>query len=468
MQSKSDINRHKRGRFGWAMFDWANSVYSLVISTAIFPVYFHAVASQVSVRVETEGCVENAIVPFLGMELKSISLLSIGVSVAFIIISILSPILGGIADYSGNKKKFMIFFTVLGSLSCAGMYFFDAESFYLGWFLFILAAIGFAGGLIFNDAFLPEVAEKKDFDRLSATGYAMGYIGSVLLLVFNLTMVMMPQWYFDVDGKLAELLAANPAMDPGVALDEAKASFAGIASRISFLSVGIWWLGFAQITFFALKDTKPVEKPKNPISSGFKELRKVLKDLKGMKNVRRFLLSYFAFDMGIQTVIYMASSYGAVELCMETAELITTILIIQLIAILGAFLFSFLSKKIGNFNALLVGVAIWTLICMIAYFVTDATGFYIMGALVGLVLGGVQSLARSTYTKLLPDTRDSSSFFSFFAIMDKLAIVVGSLAFGILSQIIGTRIAILFLMVFFIFGGYLLILIKKDKPLQET
>lgn len=449
------------------MFDWANSVYSLVISTAIFPVYFHAVSQSVAVRVETEGCVENAVVNFMGMEIKSISLLSLGVSLAYIVISILSPILGSIADYGGHKKKFMVFFTGLGALSCALMYFFDANTYYLGFFLFILAAIGFAGGLIFNDAFLPEVTERKNYDRLSARGYAMGYIGSVLLLLFNLTMVMMPQWYFDVDGKLAEILAADPGMDPEMALTAAKDSFAGLASRISFLSVGIWWFGFAQITFFTLKDTKPAYKPKNVVSNGFKELRKVMKELKGMKNVRRFLWSFFAFDMGIQTVIYMASSYGSVELCMGTAELITTVLIIQLIAIGGAYLFSYLSAKMGNFNALLIGIFIWIGICITAYFVTNATGFYVMAAFVGLVLGGVQALARSTYTKLLPDTNDSASYFSFLAIMDKLAIVVGTFAFGILSQVIGTRIAILTLMAFFILGAVLILQIKKDKPLTD-
>lgn len=461
MAEVTHINRNKRARFGWAMFDWANSVYSLVISTAIFPIYFHAIARVVAHAPEGE----DAVVSFMGMNLKSVSLLSLGVSLAYVVISVLTPILGAIADYGGHKKKFMMFFTFLGSGSCAAMYFFNADNFYLGFWLFILAAIGFAGGLIFNDAFLPEVAEKKDYDRLSATGYALGYIGSVLLLVFNLTMVMMPQWYFDVQGAFDEIMAATPSMNMDEAMEAAKASFSGTASRLAFLSVGIWWLGFSMITYLSLKDTKPTYKPKNYLSSGFQELKKVLKQLKGMRNVKRFLFAFFAFDMGIQTVIYMASSYGSEELNMGTPELITAILIIQVIAIGGAFLFAFLSKKFGNFTALLVGILLWTMICFIAYFVTDATGFYIMGALVGLVLGGVQSLARATYTKLLPETQDTASFFSFLAITDKLAIVVGTMAFGLLSQWIGIKPAILFLVVFFALGAYLILKIRKEKPL---
>lgn len=444
------------------MFDWANSVYSLVISTAIFPIYFHAIARVVA----HSGEGEEAIVTFMGMNLKSVSLLSLGVSLAYVVISILTPLLGAIADYGGHKKKFMMFFTFLGSGSCAALYFFDSDNFYLGFWLFILAAIGFAGGLIFNDAFLPEVAERKDYDRLSATGYALGYIGSVLLLVFNLTMVMMPGWYFDVDGEYAKILAATPDMSPEAAMEAAKGAFSGLASRLAFLSVGIWWLGFSMITYLSLKDTKPAYKPKNYLSSGFRELRKVLTQLKGMRNVKRFLFAFFAFDMGIQTVIYMASSYGSEELKMETAQLIIAILIIQVIAIAGAFLFAALSKRFGNFSALLVGIIIWTMICFIAYFVTDATGFYIMGALVGLVLGGVQSLARATYTKLLPETQDTASFFSFLAITDKVAIVVGTLAFGLLSQWIGIKPAILFLVAFFALGAYLILKIKKEKPLS--
>lgn len=462
--SFSTVNRNKRARFGWVMYDWANSVYNLVITTAIFPIYFHATAEQVAVRTEVVDGASNAVVNFMGMEIKSISLMSLALSFSYILIAIASPLLGAIADYGGNKKKYMIAFCGIGSLGCSMMYFFEPSTFHLGFWLFAVAAFGYAGGNIFNDAFLPEIAEPKDFDKLSARGYSMGYIGSVLLLMFNLTLIMFPQWYFDVDSRYEEILAKGSGIDAETAMKMAKDSFAGIASRISFLTVGIWWFGFAQITFWSLKDVKPDYQPKNLIRKGVVELKGVLRQLNTLPLLKRYMLAFFFFNMGIQTVVYMASSFGTVELGMSSSELIISVLLIQFLGIAGAYALAWVSRKLGNFKALMIGIVIWMGVCIGAFFVEDANGFYVLAFFVGMVMGGMQALSRSTYSKLIPETRDTASFFSFFAIIDKIAIVFGTLTFGLVSNAIGTRYTLISLVAFFIIGILLLNNLSKDAP----
>lgn len=464
--SETHVNRNKRAVFGWTMYDWANSVYSLVITTAIFPLYFNAISAskEVALRIETDATgVENAIVPFMGFELKSISLLSIAIAIAYIIISLISPLLGAIADYSGNKKKFMMFFCGMGSIACGMMFFFESSTYYLGFWLFVIAAIGYAGGTIFNDAFLPEIAKPEEYDRVSARGFAMGYIGSVILLIFNLTMIMMPGLFFDVEGKAASLLADNPSLTKDLALQAAGDSFVPLASRISFLTVGIWWFGFALITFASLKDVKPGLQPGNYLAQGFRELGIVRRKLKDLKWLKRFLLAFFFYNMGLQTVMYLASSFGQVELKMGQSELIISVLLIQLVAVPGSFLFAYMSGKFGNYRALMIGVGIWIGICVGAYFVADANGFYVLGAVVGLVMGGMQALSRSTYSKLVPAGTDNASFFSFYSITDKISVVIGTFTFGVVSQTMGTRNSVIALTVFFALGGYLLYQISKAK-----
>jgi UMF1 family MFS transporter len=458
------VNRTKGARIAWAMYDWANSAYSLVITTAIFPIYFHAMARQHPEARITAN--DEAMVPFLGIHFKSITMLSIAFAIAYSVIAVVSPLLSGIADYSGNKKKFMMFFCLMGSVSCSLMYFFEADTFYLGWWLFILAAIGFAGGLIFNDAFLPEVAEPKDYDRTSALGYSLGYIGSVLLLLFNLTMVLAPGLYFDVEGYKAAQLALG--LDDAAATSATEGHFSAMAARVSCLSVGIWWLVFAQITFFKLKDVKPAYKPKNYVLEGFREMKKVMGSLKHLPALKQYLFAYFCFNMALQTVMLMASSYGSEELHLETTSLIITVLVIQLIAVPGAFLFAASSKRFGNFKTLLGGILIWVAICICAFlFVNDKYSFYALGGVVGLVMGGMQSLARSTYSKLVPKTTDTASYFSFYQITDKIAIIFGTFTFGMVSQFIGTRYSILALVFFFALGAVMLFRVMRKHQITE-
>ena len=301
----------------WAFYDWANSVYSLVIATAVFPIYYESVTNE-----------NGGMVDFLGTSILNSSLLSYSLSLSFLIVAFLSPILSGIADYTGNKKRFMQFFCYLGSLSVMGMFFFkDQDTLWIGIISTILASIGFWGSVVFYNSYLPEIAFPEQYDRVSAKGFIFGYVGSVILLIFNLTMVMKPEWYGITDPTL-------PA-------------------RISFLSVGIWWMAFAQVTFYYLPNNIFNKKPrKDFIFKGLRELKVVVQSLKKLTDLKQFLIAFFLYSIGVQTTILLASIYGKVELKIETSQLIITILLIQLVAIFGAYLFSRISENIGNIKTL--------------------------------------------------------------------------------------------------------------------
>lgn len=421
---------------GWVMYDWANSVYSLTIATAIFPIYF--------VKVLPKD------IDFLGMNFTNSGLYSYCVSFAFLLVAIVSPILSGIADYKDSKKKFMKFFVYLGSISCAALYFFtDIDSLYMGVVPFVLATFAFAGSLVFYNAYLHEIVTPDRMDAVSARGFSMGYIGSVLLLIINLVVIMKPDLF-------------------GIAEDST------LGSQIAFISVGVWWAGFAQITFKLL----PPEENKNPnakglLTKGFKELKSVWAQLKEHRNLKLFLTSFFVFSMALQTVMYVASVFGSEVVKLETSELIITILLIQLVAIGGAFIFSRLSAKYGNIISLTIALAIWVVVSSGAYFLNegDSNLFYILGASVGLVMGGAQSLSRSTYAKLLPaDTEDHASFFSFYDVAEKLSIVLGTFVWGFIDNLFGMRNGLFALVLFFIVGIVLLQAVKdtKLKPAKEN
>lgn len=421
----------------WCFYDWANSVYSLVIISTIFPIYYSAVAKHP----ETASTVVN----FFGFDLQSSVLFSYAISGSFLIIAAMSPFLTAIADYSGRKKLFMQLFCYIGSLSCAGLFFFTRETFSVSMLLFILSSIGFSGSIVFYNSYLPEIATEDQYDRLSARGFAMGYIGSVLLLIFNLAMILQPGWF-----GIAE---ANTSLPP----------------RIAFLTTGLWWFGFAQYTFYHLPANIHRRNPQGSwILNGFKELQKVLHQVKGLPLLKSFLLAYFFFNMGVQTVMYVATIFGIEVLQLPSHALIVTILIIQLVAIAGAYGFAFLSSRYGNIRALIVAVTVWICICVAAYFITSALEFYVLAAVVGSVMGGIQSLSRSTYSKLIPaTTKDNASFFSFYDVTEKISIVLGTLAYGAIAQVTGSmRYSILALIVFFALGLIFLSLIKGKKLME--
>lgn len=417
----------------WCFYDWANSVHSLVIISTIFPIYYGAVAQQ------PDG---TNTVNFLGWHLDSSVLFSYCISFSYLVIAVINPLLTAIADYSGRKKMFLQIFCYLGSISCAGLFFFTRETFTPSMFLFMLSAMGWTGSIVFYNSYLPDIATEDQFDKLSARGFAIGYLGSVLLLIANLALVLQPA-LFGLD-------PANTSLPP----------------RIAFLTTGIWWFGFAHYTLYYLpKYTHRKPREGSWLLNGFKELKHVFKQVQQMAFLKRFLLSFFFYSMGVQTVMYVATVFGDKELHLEASKLILTILILQLVAIAGAYGFARLSGKIGNIKTLSVAVLIWVGICMGAYFVYTEYAFYLLAAVVGLVMGGIQSMSRSTYSKLIPaKTTDTASFFSFYDITEKLAIILGTFSYGAIAQVTGSmRNSVVALMLFFILGLICLLTIKEQK-----
>ncbi|TWI00657.1 UMF1 family MFS transporter [Flavobacterium tiangeerense] len=428
----------------WAFYDWANSVYTLTIASAVFPIFYDALFSDRSHYIDV-----------FGMHLKNSALISFITAFAFLIVSFLSPLLSGIADYVGNKKAFMKFFCYLGALSCMGLYWFDLENIYVGLLFYLLGLIGYWGSLVFYNSYLPDIAHEEQQDQISAKGYSMGYIGSVILLIINLLMIMKPK-LFGISGTDGE--AAMKAM------------------RYSFVMVGVWWILFSQYSYYYLPNGNKNSGHKvtrQVVFNGFNELKKVWLLLQENKALKAYLRSFFVSSMAVQTVMLVATYFGAQEIQWPTKEegtvgLIICILLIQLVAVLGAFLTSRASSKFGNIPTLIFINCFWVLLCVAAYFITQPLEFYIMASCVGLVMGGIQSLSRSTYSKLLPQTTDTASFFSFYDVAEKIGIVIGMVVYGIVDQITGSpRLAIAILALFFIIAVILLNKVPKKGVLQS-
>ena len=424
----------------WAFYDWANSVYPLVISTAIFPIFYGGLF------------IETDYVDFLGINYKNTALIQHITSLVFLFLAILIPILSGIADFLGNKKFFMKLFCYLGSLSCIGLYFFDLNNIYIGLSFYFLALFGFWASLVFYNSYLPDIAHPKQQDRISALGYSYGYIGSVILLLFNLAMIMFPQKF-------------------GLSNENNEGAIE--AMRISFLLVGIWWATFSQYTFYYLPSySKDVNKKdafkKSVIFSGFLELKEVWKILIKDISVKRFLIAFFTFSCALQTIILIATYFGEQEIIWEENEktfgLILSMLIIQLIAIFGAILTAKISDRIGNIRTLIILNLIWFVLCIGAYFIKFSTQFYVVAGLVGLVMGGTQALSRSTYSKLIPKTDNTCSYFSFYQMSMIVSIVLGTFMSGVVDQLTGSlRNSIVIFAVIFILGAILLRNIKMKS-----
>jgi UMF1 family MFS transporter len=413
----------------WAFYDWANSVYNLTITSTIFPIYWSAVSSS-------NGSTK---VLFFGHSFENTALYTFALSFSFLFVALLSPLLSGIADYNGSKKRFMQAFCFIGSVSCSALFFFNRTNIEFGVLAFMLGTIGWAGSLVFYNSYLPEIATEEEQDKVSAKGFALGYVGSSLLLILNLIVILFPESF-------------------GIPKESS------LPARIAFLAVGIWWFGFAQYTFYYLPKNKSTIKFKFDILwKGYRELAGVWAQLKNLKDLKAFLFAFFFFTMGIQTVMYVATLFGSKELKLESGQLIATILIIQFVAIGGAYLFAFISKKIGNISALLIALSIWVVICISAYFVVNANQFYLLALAVGTVMGGSQSLSRSTYSKLLPDTTDTTSFFSFYDTSEKIAIVLGTASYGLIEEITGNmRNSVFTLGTFFVVGLILLTRLKRN------
>jgi len=444
---------------GWAMYDWANSVYNLVITTTFFPIYFTKA---------THAYFKSDNIPFLGHTFVNSSLYSFALAAAYLFISLLYPILTSIADTRGSKKNFMRFFCYMGASGCSLLYFFDGSNLWLGIGCFILASMGFVGSLVFYNAYLPEIAAPADQDAVSAKGFAYGYIGSVILQLLGFALVM--------------TMKDNPFK----------------AMQLTFLMVGIWWAGFAQMTFAVLPKPQLVSVARtNVFKAGFTEVRKVYRQVRQMSVLKRYLRAFFFYSMGAQTVMLAATLFGDKLLHLEDTKLIVTVVLIQLVAIIGAVWMSKLSAKYGNIRVLMGVVGIWILVCVSAYItggkadfdVLDANieaelshwkadlgprqepieySFYSLALMVGLVMGGIQSLSRSTYSKLMPETKDTASFFSYYDLTEKIAIVIGMFSFGFIEQLTGSmKNSVIFLIIFFVIG-LLWLYSALIKQKQET
>lgn len=442
----------------WCMYDWANSVYPLTITSAIFPIYWHA---------QTRNGVD-----LLGINFRSSELYSYCLSVAFLVIALISPILSGVADSAGNKKSFMRFFVFLGAFACMGMNFFDAQHAWIGVLTFILGSVGYGGSIVFYNAYLPEIATEDQYDRLSAKGFSLGYIGGVVLLVGNLVFIMFPEILY-ADGIKQMTLELRDRYDDmdGVEITKmARSFYIGKASKLAFIAVGVWWIGFSLIPFYYLPKNKKTGSGIS-LSKGYRELVKVFGQVRQSVLTKKYLFSFFFAAMGIQTVMYVAVTFATDELKMPDDKLIITVLILQLIAVPGAYSFAAISKKLGNFRALLIGLVIWICICIGAYNVSTHNQFYLLATLVGFIMGGSQSLFRSTYAKLIPQgSQDTASYFSFYEFTEKVAIVIGTFSFGYIQNLVhkitgqeSLRYSVLALMVFFIVGSLLMTRIRKEK-----
>ena len=424
----------------WAFYDWANSVYSLVIASAIFPIFYGALFRVAEIKKVT----------VFGGEIARAPLISYTTSLAFVCIAIVTPLISGVADYLGNKKMFMKFFCYLGGLSCIGLYWFSLEHIYFSLACYFFGLVGFWVSFAINNSYLPDIAYPNQQDKISAKGFSLGYIGSVILLLFNLAMVMKPDMF-------------------GITADEGGAAEIK-AMKYSFVSVGIWWILFSQYSFYYLpKGNKKENQKKNIILNGFMELKLVWSQLKDNIRLKRYLGAFFVYSMAVQTVMLIATYFGEEEIdwgsdTERTTGLIISILVIQMVAILGAVITARLSRLFGNIKTLIGINIVWAVICIYAYYVITPMDFYIAAGFVGIVMGGIQALSRSTYSKFLPETKDTASFFSFYDVAEKIGIIIGTFLYGFVAQVTGSmRNAVLFLFIFFMTGIILLFRVPKNK-----
>ncbi len=428
---------------GWVMYDWANSVYPLIISSAIFPILYE---TQTSVKDPiTKATIFDTISVF-GMEFKNTEFYAYLICLSYIVVALLSPVLSGIADAGGKRKLFMQFFCYLGAISSGLLYFFHADRgsaegapFYIDWSILALffGSVGFWASLVYYNSYLPEISEPKDHDKISARGFSMGYLGSSILLIIVLILTVFTKV---------------------------------IPIRFAFPLVSLWWISFATYSFIRLpKSTATSKVEGNIIMKGYREVYKVWKEIKLNIPLKRYLFSFFMFNMAVQTIMVMAVAFANKEVRgIKQQDLIISILIIQFIGILGAYLLSKVSSKIGNLKSIGISIIIWIGLCLGVYsLVYEPWQFFIAAAIVGLVMGGIQSLARSTYSKLLPETKDLTSYFSFYDLAEKIGLAVGTLTFGLIEGYLNIRTSILALVIFFAIGFIILLFIPKTTNLQH-
>lgn len=428
------VKNDKKTILAWVMYDWANSVYILVITSAIFPAYYNQVT-----RLNGSGVVD-----FLGIPIENTALYSINMGVAFGIVALISPLLSSISDYTGNQKRFMRMFCYMGVLGCMLLFGFEGrDQLYLGLAGVLLSTIGYSGSIVFYNAYLPVIATEDRQDKISAKGFSYGYFGSTILLLINLVLIM----------NRKTLGISDDTFMP----------------RLAFLLTGLWWLGFAQITFTRLPDRISEKTAKGKyLLNGFRELAKIWKRLKQERFLRTFLLSFFFYIMGVQTVLFMAASFGEKEIHLGVTQLIVTILLLEYVGIAGAYLFAWMSEKAGNLRSLTAAVVAWIGICAGSIFIATPLHFYVAGACIGLVMGGIQSLSRSTYAKIIPKTGNNAGYFSFYDVCEKAAMMCGLVIWGYMDNLTGSmRYSIMSLVIWFSVSLVLLLWLQR-MPEREA
>ena len=411
--------QYKKSVFSWTMYDWANSTFATSIMAAILPVYYSTVAcADISASDATANWAFTT-------------------TIALVLVAFLGPVLGAMADFSGAKKRFLTSFVLMGVVGTALLYLVSSGDWIMASIFYIIGSIGFSGANVFYDSLLPHVAKPDDIDQVSSRGYAMGYLGGGLLLAINMSMIM-----FSPDN-LTEIM-----------------------TRISFLTVAIWWLAFTIPLWKNVKEPKrrilEGEEEKNPVQASFGRLKKTFSEIKKYKELMKFIIAFWLYNNGIGTIIYMATIYGT-ELGFSMTTTVGTLLMVQFVAVPFAFLFGWLAKKMGTKRSILLSITIYACIAIGGYFLQKEIHFWILGFFVATVQGGSQALSRSLCGKMMPKSQ-SAEFFSFFSVSEKIAGTVGPLVFGVVSKIMGgSRLSIVSLIIFFIAGGLLLLKVDVEE-----
>jgi MFS transporter, UMF1 family len=422
-KSESEVKLHKRAIAAWTMYDWGNSAFATTIMAAVLPVYYSTVAAA--------HLAPNLATAYWGYTS----------SISALLAAIISPILGAVADFRGSKKRFLTIFMLIGVTATALLYFIQTGDWLLASIFFVFGNIGFAGSLVYYDALLPHVANPDEMDSVSSKGYAMGYIGGGLLLAVNLFMIMF----------VPKLI---PSLD------------AGLMTRLSFVTVAIWWFVFTLPILLRVKEPprriEAHEQGFSPFKASFSRLYTTFKEIRKYRELSLGLLAFWVYSNGIGTIIVMATIYGA-ELGFSQTTLIGTLLMVQFLAAPFAMLFGWLSKKLGTKKSIYLSLTIYTIIAVAGYFLYHEWQFWALGAAVATVQGGSQALSRSLIGKMIPRSK-SAEFYGFFSVFEKFASILGPALFGLVSTIMGhSRLSIVSLVIFFAVGMYLLTRVDVEK-----
>jgi len=432
------MKNDKKSIFGWCMYDWANSAYITTVHAALLPIYFK------------EGIVGDRGVTILGLEFEATELWGYMVGSAALIVFLFAPVLGSVADFSSAKKRFLIGFAYFGSLFATLLFICNPGDLWLTIVLYISSQVCFVGGNVFYDSFLPHIASEDKLDSISARGYAFGYVGGSLQFGLSLIFVTMHDTF-------------------GISQT--------MAVRICMAMTGIWWAGWTIIPLILLREDRttqllPEAYQNRPrifayLSVGINRTIATARKVGHFKHLSLFVIAYMVYNDGAHTVTSMAAIYGKGELGLESTQLMITLLLVQVVAIGGALIFGVLAKRIGTKQAVMVSLVLWSCVVIYGYFIHSATEFFILGMVVGLVLGGTQALSRSFYGAMIPE-QASAEFYGFFSVFSKFSAILGPMTFGLIKQVTGSaRSAIISIIVFFIVGLVLLAFVNEEKAKAE-